>query len=120
MGERFFYVMFPDFPWFLGQKLDYLSIALVFPFFVLFVRSLFKKEMIRYIPEINLIICIIFSILVVSTPASFFTHFFKYFQGVIVILGILTIYVLIKAAVNKRFGAVTILIGVFIYFITGI
>jgi class 3 adenylate cyclase len=120
MGERFFYVMLPNFPWFLGQKLDYLSIILVFPFFILFLRSLFKKEMIRYVPEVNLVICIIFSLLVVVTPARIFTHFLKYFQGVIVILGIITIYVLIKAAVNKRSGAVIILIGELIYFITAI
>lgn len=120
MGERFFYIMFPDFPWFLGQKLDYLSIALAFPFFIFFIRSLFKREMVKYVPEINLLVSILFSILVIVMPAGIFTHFMKYFQGMIVLLGIITIYVLIKAAVNKRIGAVTILIGLSIYFLTAI
>jgi len=117
-GERYLIYLFPGIGWELMYKLEYLSFYLAVPIFVMFVHSLFFHEFPKLILRIIQFLGIIFSILVIVTPARIFSHTVQLYQIFTIVSCIYGIFVLGLSSAKKREGAFIILIGSLILFLT--
>lgn len=120
MGERIWYHLFPHFPWFLGQKLDYLTIYLSFPLLVYFLHLLYPANIKKVIPRITAALSLPFTLIVLVTPAPFFTQTLTYYFILIVVDCFFLVHGLIKAVVEKKAGARLLLGGGLLFFLTGL
>jgi len=110
-GERLFTLFFPNLPFSIYLKIEYLSIILPVISVVFLFYYLYKKEVKIYIKNIFLAISLFFSIIIISTKPIFFTSLLSVFQLFILIEAIFCIYVLITATIKKYIGAKFILLG---------
>lgn len=111
-GERIFYGIFPDFPLSLGLKIEYMTVTLGIPTYVMVAREFFKEEVSKKIRNLILAIGLSESLLICIFPAKIYTGLLTIIQGVVVIECIYLMYVVIQAMINKRDFA---LISFFIY-----
>ncbi|MFT3934000.1 MAG: adenylate/guanylate cyclase domain-containing protein [Chitinophagaceae bacterium] len=106
-GERVFYSMFPDFPLALGIKLEYFTVTLGLPIYVMVAHEFFKDELSKKIRNIIIVVGAIESLLVGILPASIYTDKLVTIIQVIVMLECLYLmYVVVMAMINKRNFAV--------------
>ena len=117
-GERYLIYLFPGMSWELMYKLEYLAFYLAVPVFVMFVHSLFFHEFPKLILRIIQFLGIIFSILVIVTPARIFSHTVQLYQIFTIASCIFGIFVLGLSSAKKREGAVIVLIGSLILILT--
>jgi signal transduction histidine kinase len=117
-GERYLICLFPGIGWELMYKLEYLAFYLAVPVFVMFVHSLFFHEFPKLILRIIQFLGIIFSIIVIVTPARIFSHTVQLYYIFTIVCCIYGIFVLSLSSVKKREGAFIILIGSLILFLT--
>ncbi len=116
-GERFLIHSFPDFNWEIFQKLEYLSLYIAIPFFLLFLGTLFpevSKKVIRF----TLWTSAVFSIATVFTPVRIFSHFILYYELFVLLLVVYSLVTTLRASLNQREGANWILGGSGILFST--
>ena len=115
MGEVYLKDMFPELPFSSNIFIEYISIYLGLPIFIEFISTLYPHEIIYSLKKSIIIPGYIFSAIAIFTSPIIFTSILIGFQ-IILLLGVsYTIYVIIKAALNKREGAKIILIGFFIF-----
>lgn len=110
-------LMMPGFPWEVALKIEYLGFYVGLLLFILFLQSLFPKEMRRHVVIPLITVCGLFSLLVLVTPARIHSHALAYFEIVAVIAFIYMTYALLRAARRGRYGAKVILIGAGIVFL---
>ncbi len=110
-GERYIVYFFPNIPWEIVIKTEYLSFYLSVPFFVLFAQSLFPQEISKRILNLIVPIGIAFSCAVVFTPARIFSYTLQTYQIITIVTIMYGLYVLILAAIRKRTGAFIFLLG---------
>ena len=113
-GERYLTHIFPAMSWGLLVKLEYLSMCLVVPPFVLFMRSLFLKEFSRLYARLLMAPFFVLSVVILFTRAKFYTNLLPLCEGLLLITLLYGLYVLILALKNKREGAAIFLAGVII------
>ena len=111
-NERVFYGIFPDFPLFLGLKIEYLTVTLGIPTYVMVAHEFFKNELSKKIRNLIQVIGIAESLVICFLPAKIYTGLIMIIQGVVVIECVYLMYVVIQAMINKRDFAV---ISFFIY-----
>ena len=116
-GERVLANYFAD-DWKFTHTLEYLTFYVSPTLFIMFVYALFPKECsklaVRFCQTIGMIFCLI----VILTPAITYTATLKGYQLLTVVLCLYIIYVLCKAAVNRREGAGVFLAGFVVLFAT--
>jgi PAS domain S-box-containing protein len=117
-GERYFIHLFPSIDWELVVKIEYLAFYLAVPFFAMFVHSLFYRESSKWVLRIIQFLGIIFSCIVLLTPAKIYSHTVQPYQIITVMSCIYGIYVLIFALVRKREGAFLFSLGFITLFLT--
>ncbi len=111
-GERFIIQKFPDLPWELFNKLEYLSLYIAVPFFVYYMDALYPNAFSSKIKKFSLWLHGIFAALVIFTPASIYSHTLIPFQiSMLYHVGWL-IFILIKLLRNGAEGALMALGGV--------
>ena len=110
-GERYIIHFFPNIPWELLIKIEYLSFYLAIPAFVLFIQFFYPQEIPRKVPHLISAIGLAFSCIVIFTPARIFTYTLTTYQIFTVIITIYCLYVLIIASIRKRDGAFIFLLG---------
>jgi PAS domain S-box-containing protein len=110
-GERYIVHFFPNIPWEVLIKMEYLSFYLSIPVFALFIQSFFPKEVPKRIVHLIVAVGIGFSCIVLFTPARIFTYTLQTYQVLTIIVIIYAIYILIVASIRKRDGAFTFLFG---------
>lgn len=109
-GNRLLLDLIPNIPWGFFYRLEYLSFYMSPAPFMLFVKQLFEKEMLKPITRIYLLTNLAF-IPLILLPIEFFTQTVRYFQ-LLLLGGIIYIFViLIRAVKNKKYGAKTFLGG---------
>jgi hypothetical protein len=96
-GERYLTHIFPAMSWGLLVKLEYLSMCLVVPPFVLFMRSLFSKEFSRLYARLLMAAFFTLSLVILFTPAGLFTRLLPLCEGLLLITLLYGLYVLILA-----------------------
>jgi len=114
-GELYFFQMFPDIPFELGVKLDYLTFFLTPPIFILFLSRIFAEDIRSNF--VNIIVyssCFLYAI-VLLFPARISSHTTQPMQIVILFVCVYTIYIFIQATKNKREAAKIFLAGSIIF-----
>jgi PAS domain S-box-containing protein len=119
-GERYITHMFPNIGWSLMIRLEYLSIYLSIPSFMLFMRSLFSQEFSRKIVHFVVIVCMGLSSIVIMTPSEIFTHTLPISHLILLLALSYGVYVLVISTFRKREGALIFLIGFVILSLTAI
>ncbi|MBN1501140.1 MAG: adenylate/guanylate cyclase domain-containing protein [Spirochaetes bacterium] len=95
--SRLLFLIFPQFSWYVGVQINYISLYLALPLLLLYFTKLFPWKLNDYIVLGTLVTGILLSILTLATPMSVFTKFLKYFQVLMVISASFLIVTLIRA-----------------------
>jgi len=109
--ERYVIHFFPNIPWEVLIKMEYLSFYLSIPVFVLFIQCLFPQEIPKRILHLIVATGLAFSSIVLFTPARIFSFTLQIYQILTIISIGYGIYVLIVASIRKRDGAFIFLLG---------
>ena len=116
--SQFMRYFFPTPSLFLFQleyKIAYLSVALGWLLILLFLSSLFPDESSKRIVKFFKITCIIFTLFTIFTLKEIFSQFRIFYFGILILAGIYSIIITIKAKIKKREGATLINIGILIF-----
>ncbi len=116
--ERYLIRLFPDMDWQLFVKIEYLSYYLAVPVFALFIYSLFGKDFHKIALRVMLATGLVFSVFVLITPVRLFSHSVPYYVIFTLLCLVYGTGVLLRAALNKRDGALITIAGYLIFFIT--
>lgn len=118
IGEQVITILFQKIPWELIVKIEYLTFYTVVPLFLWFMYKLYKQEVSKLYCKILTMISLLFSLLVIFTPATIFTKSLFLFQALTIVTIVYIIFALVIAAVRKREGATVVLSCAFIYALT--
>jgi len=116
-GNYYLMHIWPSLPWEILAKVTFGSIYISPAFFTMFMHSLFPDEFDRRVVRVFQVSAILLTAVVVFTQALVFTHALRVFQLLLVSCGVYALYVLIKAALRGREGAVVFIAG-FIFLFT--
>jgi PAS domain S-box-containing protein len=117
-GDRYLTNFFPDINWEIMIKVEYLAFYLAVPLFATFIYSIFNQEFSKQVLKIIQLFGIIFSCIVLFTPAKVYSHTVHPFQLITILSCVYAIYVLILSLIRKREGAFLFSLGFIIFFIT--
>ncbi|NLW30878.1 MAG: response regulator [Fibrobacter sp.] len=110
-GEIFLSSLFGITDYRINIQIEYLSVYLMVPLFILYIRYLFPDE-IKPVPvKVSLIIACILSVITLFTPVFFFTHSMPLYHPVLVIQFIWLTGSVILASLRKRQDAKILLFG---------
>jgi serine phosphatase RsbU (regulator of sigma subunit) len=118
--ERYLLHLFPTLPWEFSFLMEYITVYLGFPFYIMFFRAIYPQEFSKKILYVVQGICGILLALVLITPPSIFSEtqiFAKIFMSLV---GLYVMYALINAAYHDRDAARIFLAGSTIFFLTTI
>lgn len=114
-SEQALVLFIPSIPWEIHVTITYLTLPFAVSFFVLFMESLYKKDMFRLISWIFISSGILYTSVIIITSPHFFTSFIGQYQGVIFATAVYSILCLSIASYRKREGAVLFL-GAFVFY----
>lgn len=118
-GERFIFNIFDDsLFWTSLVKLEFMTVYLTAPFFILFLESMYPQDTVKLVSKITLFLGIGFSLLTLFMDTNTTTGFVKYFQLLIILLIVYTFYILTIINLRKREGAIWMALGLIIFLIT--
>ncbi len=117
-GQRLLLFIFPSMSWEGMLRLEYGSFYLAPVFFILFFNAVFREEVKIYIVNIVMAVSGFFTLLVLMTPVSFFSATLPYYQVYASILGIALIIWIAKARRDGKEGALVLLLGIVILFVS--
>lgn len=111
VGERFFIQLFPEFSWEVAHKIQGLTFYLGVPLILAFFKSVFPKDFHSKIVKVIWSIGIIFTSLVILTPARIFTIFNPVYQIFTMIVIVYITFTFIKIILRKEEGIGLTVIG---------
>ena len=114
-GEVYLKTMYSGLTYSLGLTINYLTFYLSLPLFNEFISTLYPTEINKLFQKVVRILCLTLSLIVVILPPYYFSISLIYYEVVLLIFIIYSIYVFIRAVINNREGAKIILIGFFIF-----
>ncbi|PKL34550.1 MAG: adenylate cyclase [Spirochaetae bacterium HGW-Spirochaetae-10] len=117
-GERILHGVVPFEYWEALLKVEYISMNVGLPLFLLFLRSLYPSEIPLRMTQILIGIDLALVLLVLVTPARIYSHSVDFHQLVIVVGVLLCTYGLLKSVVRRRDGAVVVSLTSFIFILT--
>ena len=98
--------IFPDIPWMVAVRFEYLSLLISVTFFTLYTKRLYPKETNKHVVGVQLFLCLTFSAIVLFFPPLVFTSLLNVFLFVMFFMILYGFYIYIKAQRNKRVGAI--------------
>ena len=108
-GEVFLVDLFPSLDWQLTVRMEWLCVYISAPLGIAFVRSLFPGECTLGIYQGSLVIGAVLALVALLAPTTIFTGMFPFMTPLIgLMLGYIA-WVILKAALRRRFGAVVML-----------
>lgn len=110
--------LFPNLSWMFEIKLEYFIISGGFLVYLLFIKSLYSKEVNQIIFRIIMTICSIYCLMSIFTPPFIFTYLFRFFSILSIIFIGYFIYVMILALIRKQEGALISCIAGMIFYYT--
>jgi signal transduction histidine kinase len=105
VGEVLLTRMFPNFPWGIQIKIEYLVLYAGIHIFTLYFYHLFQDIAPRWLRLSSRYLAILFSIIVLVTPASVYTRTLLMYEIIIAIHMIYFVYSLIRAFLRRQEGA---------------
>ncbi len=115
-NEKYLLHLFPFLPWALTHRLEYMTVYLGFPFYVLFFHTIYPQEFSGKIANLVKWVSYGFTALVLVTPAYLFTQTFILFQFLMLMVGNYVFYALILAMLRKRDASRIFLFGFVVFF----
>ena len=109
--QRIILDVWPDFSWELMFRLEYLTFFFLFPIFILFIASLYPKDVPRWFLRITWAIAIGFSFLLLWPDTLFLSTIPTYYQMVVLFQMVIVTIILGRIIYNKRDGAWVIAIA---------
>jgi adenylate cyclase len=119
-GERFLINLFSGLGWEILHKFEYLTFYLALPLFVMFIRSLFPDETPKIVLRLVQVAGIVFSAIVIATPARLYSHLLQGYQIITLLTGLVIIFILVKAWLRKRDGALIFIASFPILFLSAV
>jgi adenylate cyclase len=116
-GERFLIGLLPELGWEIYHTVEYLTFYLALPLFVMFIRSIFPTETPKIFLRLVQAAGLIFSVVVIVTPARVYSIMLQGYQLITLVTGLFIIFILVRAALKKRDGALTFIGGFLILFL---
>jgi PAS domain S-box-containing protein len=104
-GERVIVLLVPSIEWQVLARIAYLSFYLSVPAFVVYIRLLFPAETNILFVRISVAVCLLFSALVVATPAVIYSHTVVAYQALTVVVCACLLFAAHTARRRKRDGA---------------
>lgn len=115
-GERYLFKLSEDTVyWITLVKLEFMTVYLTTPFFILFLESIYPKDTKKIISHVSLGIGIIFSLITLLLDTYITTGLVKYFQVLLLFLILYVGYVLIIINSRKREGAIWVAFGLIVF-----
>ncbi|OHD66506.1 MAG: hypothetical protein A2176_03925 [Spirochaetes bacterium RBG_13_51_14] len=99
-------------------KIEYLTLYLGLPIFVMFMNSLFPYEFPNKILRPIQVVGGVFSVIVIITPAFIYTKTILVYELITLLASGYTIYAILLSFKRKREGSQILILGTFILFIT--
>ncbi|MGE6578530.1 ATP-binding protein [Paenibacillus xylanexedens] len=99
-------------------KIEYLGFLGSSPLALLFCYSIFPNEMTKRLRDIFWIPGLLFTLFILFTPAQVYTKFALFMQAYAILIGIVIIQNVVRAAMKKLAGAHWMLAGTIVFFIT--
>jgi len=109
--ERILLQIFPEMPWQLFVKIEYLSFSLAVPFFGLYLYHVFPRDTHRPIVNGILIVSVLFAATVTATPVGVFSNLNLPFQVFMLTALAYAVGILGLANVRRREGALIFTFG---------
>ncbi|MFW5770231.1 MAG: SpoIIE family protein phosphatase [Spirochaetota bacterium] len=117
-GEYFLIQHFPDFNWEVMLKLEYLSLYMGVFLFATFLHSVFPDEFSRPFLRVTQVISAAMSAMVMVTVTRLYSHTVQAFEVFTLLVSLYAVYVVARAIINRRDGALFFLAGIIILLIT--
>lgn len=115
VDEIFLTKMFPEFPWRLALRMEYICLYIGVPLIATFFRKLFPAEVPAVFIKFIMAVSAFYIIFTVLTPADIYFRILMYYQILTVLATIYALYAIICAAVHNREGALYALVGYIIF-----
>lgn len=101
-SECIFNTTFPQFPYFIIIRAEYLTVTMGVPIYVMLAYSFFKQELSLKIRNIILFICGLEFFLICFFPVKVFTGLLNYIQLIVLLECVYLIYIVVRAMANRR------------------
>ncbi|MDC7239938.1 MAG: 7TM diverse intracellular signaling domain-containing protein, partial [Spirochaetales bacterium] len=116
VGEMFAYELFPFLPWGVLHRIEYLTLFWSVPVFAMYIRAQFRDLYSRYVYHFAWISSSLYS-LVLLAPTSIYSRTVVSYEILALVIAAYTLYVILRAAHYRRFGAGIILAGFLVVFL---
>ncbi len=116
LGEKLIYEITPGISWLFAIRLEYLSLTLAVPLFMLFIRSFFKSLISKRVVMTISWIAVIMSVFILFFPPKLFSYSILFYQVVIVFAAFYVLVALIKAMFKKLEHSFVLFGGYFFFF----
>lgn len=107
----------PNINWLFSVRIEYLSYQIVLPLMYSFFYPFYKDLISKKIEQIVIWVTVVFCIIVIFTPVSFFSYTPLVFQFFLLIIAIYMLVMLSIASIQKREYALIFLVGYIIFFV---
>lgn len=116
--EGSIFIFYPEISYNAFVKLVIISFYLAVPIFYLFLRELYKSEFSVYLGKISMLIALGLSIFVAFTPVRIFYYTVLPYEIFTIFVCLCALYSISKAAIHKQEGAVWVIAGFTVLFLT--
>ncbi|WP_312115518.1 sensor histidine kinase [Brevibacillus reuszeri] len=120
LGETLAVRYFPQIPWEIGVKLEYLCAVICMMFLALFVHSQYPLEFNRMVRNWMIRIGSVFALVIFATPAVFFTEGILIKEIYLILCYCYVLYVYVRAVMKKRHGSLLNGLGLMLLFLASI
>ncbi|MFH2131042.1 MAG: ATP-binding protein [bacterium] len=117
VGERFLIRLYPTIDWEIYQKLEYITFFLSISFFHMFLTSLFP-EFSKRLGRTVLMVSFLISLFTLIVPARIFSYELVVYHFFLVGLTIYLFVIFPRILLNRREGAIWVVLGVVVLLIT--
>ena len=105
------HTIFPRLSWFIGIRLEYVTLVLGVALFSQYTRMLYPKDTRQVLMKAVIYLCLIYGAIIVFMPPLIFTSLLNYFLVVMFLYIAYALYIYVQAVIHKRNGAVYALLS---------
>lgn len=111
-GEKYLYTFFPGFDWYLGLKIEYLTVFFALPSFMIFTHTLYPDDFYKFPVWFVSIISSLYILITIFASTTFLSKILLLFQFLIVCISIYYLYFAIRILFMKKQNSIIIISGV--------
>ncbi|RPF53316.1 diguanylate cyclase [Aquisalibacillus elongatus] len=118
-GDKLLYDLFPQFPWYWADRLEYLSFIWLLPLFSYVISFMYSKHANFKFTRVYFILMFLVSAFIVFLPVSVFTDYLVLFQATLIFGFIYIFWVVYRAYLDGEPFAFINLMALFVLLLTG-